>query len=112
MRSDVVETARGGSVERITHDADARRRFVDLALIGELLLSTLRAAMANCRAYTMSECAKLLGLLRSEDANLRFVAMPLLDLSHVPGEERAQALEALRIDSEPQIREAAVRMTG
>lgn len=111
-RSDVVETARRALVERITHDTDARGNFVELALSGGLPLSTLKSAMADCRAYTESECAKLLGLLESEDANLRFIAMPLLDLSHVPGEKRAKALEVLRTDPESQIRETAVRMIG
>jgi len=111
-RTDVVETARRALIQQISIDSDARRKFVELALSRKLPLSTLKVAMADCRTYTEPECTKLLGLLDSEDANLRFVAMPLLDLSHVPTEQRAEKLETLRIDSEPQIREAAVRMIG
>jgi energy-coupling factor transporter ATP-binding protein EcfA2 len=110
-RSDVVEAARKALIELITRDADARSTFVELATAG-LPLPTLKTALADCTAFTESECAKLLDLLESEDANLRYVAMPLLNLPHVPGEKRAQALQILRNDPEPQIRETAVRMIG
>jgi hypothetical protein len=111
-RSDVVDAARKALIELITHDANARSSFVELAASARLPLPTLKTAFADCSAFTESESANLLDLLKSPDANLRFVAMPLLDLPHVPGEERAQALQMLRNDPEPQIREAAIRMIG
>jgi hypothetical protein len=111
-RSDVVEMARKALIERITHNADVRRKFVELASVEEIPLSTLKGALADCRAYTESECTRLLDLLKNKDPHLRFVAMPLLNLPHVPSEQRAQTLEALRNDPEPQIRETAVRMIG
>jgi hypothetical protein len=111
-RSDVVDAAAVALVDRIDGDAADRATFVDLALSGRIPRGVLKKALADCAAYTSEEHQRLLALLESPDANLRFIAMPLLESSHVASETRIAALERMQQDPEPQIREAATRMIG
>jgi hypothetical protein len=111
-RSDVTEAARAALIDLIGRDDVARARFVDLAVAGKIRAPNLRAALAEYRGYANGEIKRLLDLLKSSDAERRFVAMPLLDLPAVDAGQRAAALASLRDDVEPQIREKAVRMIG
>jgi len=110
-RPDVVRVAQKALIFLISHDGDARHRLLELAISRSIPIHTMKLAFEECSAYSSSECTNIITLFNDTDPGIRFVAIPILELSHISDDVREQVLGTLRNDPEPQIREAAIRMT-
>ena len=108
----MADVACAAIIDLMEKDTAVRAAFVDLALAGRIATKILKKALKECDTYTAEEYRRLLRLLHDPDANLRFIAMPLLDSPQLAPTERLAMLALLGKDLEPQIRETAIRMVG
>ncbi|WP_429216536.1 NACHT domain-containing protein [Aeromonas veronii] len=105
-RPEVRIAARNHFVAEAVGSVQLRSKLLEGVVTGELQPDLLRAAVSK-GLYSGDEAINVARLLHSEDALMRYAALPVLDVKYLPSEQVRDEGNRLLSDKELEIREGA-----
>lgn len=108
IRSDVRGIAEKELVRRLNDNDPLRTKFINALTKGKVTPRVLTQAFRQSVVFTNVQCDKIANLLSNKNAQLRFIAMEILELGCLSNEQVAGWLELLKNDDELEIREKAL----
>lgn len=105
-RPNVRIAARNHFVAEAVDSEQLRSRLLEGVVTGELQPDLLRAAVSK-GLYLGDEAINVARLLQSEDALIRYAALPILDVNYLPSDQVRDEVTRLLSDKELEIREWA-----
>jgi len=108
MRSDVQAVAENELVRRLNDSEPLRTKFIDVLAKGKVNPRVLTQVFRQPVVFTNIQCDKIANLLSNKNAQLRFIAMEILESGCLSNERVVGWLELLKNDDELEIREKAL----